>query len=93
VAQQIWLGWICESSGLTPEDSLIEHAMVEGPLHIELLNRLVAGGSNGEHLTDGGRFDNWVESLIVVHTRALCETLEDPSSLVAVKSPARETYV
>jgi hypothetical protein len=48
------------------------------------------GRSNGEHRADGGRFDNWAESLIVVHSGALCETPDDPAILVAVKSPIRE---
>jgi hypothetical protein len=65
----------------------------EGILHIELLNRPVVGGSNGEQRADGGRFDNRAESLIVVHTRAACEIPEDPTSLVAVESPVRESLV
>jgi hypothetical protein len=85
------LGWIRESSGLTAEDSLTEHAVEESILHIELLNWPVVGGSNGEHRVDGGRFDNRAKSIIAVHIGALCETPEDPTSLQAVKSPVRET--
>jgi hypothetical protein len=65
----------------------------EGVFHIELLKRPVAGGSNGEHHADGGRFDNRAESLIVVDTRALREPPEDPASLVTVKSPVRDRLV
>jgi hypothetical protein len=54
-------------------------------LHVELLNRLLTGNSNGEHRAHGGRFHNRVERLIVVHTRALSETPEDPMSLVAIE--------
>jgi hypothetical protein len=87
------LGWIGESGGLTAEDSLTERAAKEGILHIELLNWPVAGGSNGEHCADGGWFDNRAKSFIVVHTRALCKTLEDPTSLVAVESLIGERLV
>jgi hypothetical protein len=62
-------------------------------LHIELLKRLVAGGSNGEHHADIGWFDNWVESFIIDDTMALCEPLEDLASLVTVESPIREKLV
>jgi hypothetical protein len=49
-------------------------------LHIELLNWPVTANSNGEHCTHGGRFHNQAERLIVVHTGALSETPEDPTS-------------
>jgi hypothetical protein len=75
------------------EDSLTEHVVEEGILHIELLNRLVVGGNNGEHRVNGGQFDNRAESLIVVHTGALCKTLKYLASLVAVKSPIKERLV
>jgi hypothetical protein len=92
-ADQFWLGRIREASGLTVEDSLTECAMEEDVFHIELLERPVMGGSNSEHRAHGGQFDNQVESLIVVHTRALREPPEDPASLVAVESPVRERLV
>jgi hypothetical protein len=93
LAHQIWLGRIREAGGLTAEDSLTECVVEEGVLHIELLKRLVAGGSNGEHRAHGGRFDNQAESLVVVHTKALREPSEDPASLVAVECPVRERLV
>jgi hypothetical protein len=54
-------------------------------LHVELLNRPVTGNNNGEHRAYGGWFHNWAERLIVVHTGALNETPEDPTSLVAIE--------
>jgi hypothetical protein len=54
-------------------------------LHVELLNQPAMGNSNGEHRAHSGRFHNWAEHLIVDHTRALSETLEDPTSLVAIE--------
>jgi hypothetical protein len=59
--------------------------MEKSVLHFELLNRLVTGNSNGEHCAHGGRFHNRAERLILVHTRALSETPEDPTSLVAIE--------
>jgi hypothetical protein len=61
--------------------------MEEGILHIKLLNRVVMGDSSGEHRVHGGRFHNRDESLIVVDSRALSETLKDPASLVAIEGP------
>jgi hypothetical protein len=54
-------------------------------LHVELLNRPVTGNSNGEYRVHGGQFHNRAERLIVVHTGALSETPEDPTSLVAIE--------
>jgi hypothetical protein len=92
-AHQLWLGKIREAGGLTSEDNLTERVVEEDILHIELLKRPVAGGSNGEHCADGGRFDNRAESLVVVNTRALCKPPEDSASLVTVESPIRERLV
>jgi hypothetical protein len=78
VTYQIWTGWIGESRGLTVEDGLTKSVVEEGVLHIKLLNRRVAGGSNGEHRVD-----------ISVNPEALCETSEDPARLVAIESPVR----
>jgi hypothetical protein len=58
--------------------------MEKSILHVELLNRPATRNSNGEHRAHGGRFHNRAERLIVVHTGALSETLEDPTSLVAI---------
>jgi hypothetical protein len=61
--------------------------MDEGILHMELLNWIVTGDSNSEHRWNGGRFHNWVQSVIIVDPRTLSETLEDPTSLLAIKGP------
>jgi hypothetical protein len=45
------------------------------------------GDSSGEHLAHGGWFHNRAESLVVVNSGALSETLKDSVSLVAIKSP------
>jgi hypothetical protein len=59
----------------------------EGIFHVELLNESVTGDSSGEHRVNSDRFYNRVESLIVVDSRVLSETLKDPTGLVAIKSP------
>jgi hypothetical protein len=87
VTNQFGVRWIGETRGLAAVDSLSEGAMEEGILHIELLNRPVMEDSSGEHRAHGGRFLNWAESLVVVDSGALSETLKDPASLVAIEGP------
>jgi hypothetical protein len=65
----------------------------EGILHAELLNGPVTGDSSGEHRANGGRFYNRAESLVVVDSRALTETLKDPTGLVAIKGPVSAELV
>jgi hypothetical protein len=81
------VSWIGETRGLAAVDSLSEGAMEEGILYIELLNWPIMGDSSGEHHAHGGMFHNRAESLIVVDSRALSETLKDPASLVAIEGP------
>jgi hypothetical protein len=67
--------------------------MEEGILYIELLNWPIMGDSSGEHHAHGGLFHNRAESLIVVDSRALSETLKDPASLVAIEGPVSAKLV
>jgi hypothetical protein len=76
---------IRKASLLAAVDCLNEGAVEKSVLHVELLNWLVTGNSNGEYRAHGGQFHNRAECLIVVHTRALSETPEDPTSLVAIE--------
>jgi hypothetical protein len=76
-----------EARGLAAEDCLEEHAMEEGIFHIELLNGPVTGDNSSEHRVNSDRFYNRAESLIVVDSGALSETLKDPTGLVAIKGP------
>lgn len=66
--------------------------MREDVLHINLLNQSIVGGSKGEHRVDGSWLQNRTKSL-VVDVRTLCETLEDPTSLVAIESSIEEEFV
>jgi hypothetical protein len=65
----------------------------EDILHVKLLNGPVTGDSSSKHRTNGGRFYNRVECLIVVDSRALSETPKDPADLVAIKGPASAEVV
>jgi hypothetical protein len=76
VTNQVGVSWIGETRRLAAVDSLSEGAMEEDILHIELLNQPVMGDSSGEHHAHSGRFHNRVESLIVVDSGALSETLK-----------------
>jgi hypothetical protein len=93
VTKQVGVSWIGETRGLAAVDNLSEGAMEEGILHIELLNRLVMGDSSGEHRAHGGRFHNRAESLVVVDSGALSETLKDPVSLIAIEGPVSAELV
>jgi hypothetical protein len=76
---------IRKASQLAAVDCLSEGAVEKSVLHVELLNRPVMGNNNGEYHAHDGRFHNRPERLIVVHTGALSETPEDPTSLVAIE--------
>jgi hypothetical protein len=67
--------------------------MEEGVLHVKLLNRPFAGGSNPKHRVDGGWLHNQAESLIVINPGALRKTPEDPMSLVPIKHSVGEVLV
>jgi hypothetical protein len=84
---QVRASRIGETRELAAKDNLRESVVEEDILHIELLNEPVTGDSSGEHRANGGRFHNRAESLIVVDSGALSETLKDLASLVAIKCP------
>lgn len=59
--------------------------MKKNILDVELMNRPVVGERQAEDCADGGWFDNWTESLIIVHTRPLSESAKDPTSLISLQ--------
>jgi hypothetical protein len=59
--------------------------MEEGILDVELIDHPVPREGEGEDGLNGGELDDRTEGLIVVHSRALGETPEDPTGLVAVE--------
>jgi hypothetical protein len=74
-----------EADGLGVVDRFGEGAMDEGVLDVELIHRLAPVDGQSQHNSnDSGLYDR-VESLIVVHPRALGEPLKDPTNLVSVQ--------
>jgi hypothetical protein len=84
---------IGEACGLAPEDWLKESAVEESIFHVELLNGPVMGDSSGEHRVNSDRLYNRTESLVVVDSGALSETLKDPTGLLAIKGPVSTELV
>jgi len=74
-----------EAWRLLTVDGLLKMTMKKGVLHVELVDRPRARGSNAENNPDGGRFNNWTEGLIVVDAVLLRETPDNPASLVPSK--------
>jgi hypothetical protein len=90
---QVRVSKVGEACGLAAEDCLGESVGEEGIFHVELLNGPVTGDSNGKHRANSGRFYNRAESLIVVDSGALSETLKDPTGLIAIKGPVSTELV
>jgi hypothetical protein len=90
---QVRVSRIGEACGLAPEDWLKESAVEEGIFHVELLNGPVMGDSSGEHRVNSGRLYNRAESLVVVDSGALSETLKDPTGLLPIKGPVSTELV
>jgi hypothetical protein len=90
---QVRVSRVGEARRLAAEDCLGESAVEEGIFHVELLNGPVTGDSSGEHRANSGRFYIRAESLVVVNSGALSETLKDPTGLVAIKGPVSTELV
>jgi hypothetical protein len=60
--------------------------MEEGILDIELVHRPRVRESQAEDDSDSSRLHNRAESFIIINTRTLSKTAQDPSSLVTIKS-------
>jgi hypothetical protein len=71
---------------LTAVNCLSEKTMQEGILDIQLMHGPRASECKGEHRADCSRLHHWTESLIIVNTRPLSETPENPTSLVPLES-------
>jgi hypothetical protein len=82
-----------EARGLAAEHCLRESVVEEGIFHVELLNGPVTGDNSGEHRANNCRFYNRAESLLVVDSGALSETLKDPTGLIAIKGPVSTELV
>jgi hypothetical protein len=75
-----------EPSGLAAVDSLRQSVVEEGILNIELMDHPIQGEGEGEDGSNGGKFDDSVEGLVVVHSGVLGEAPKDPTGLVAVEA-------
>jgi hypothetical protein len=62
-------------------------------LDIKLSNRPGAGEGDLKNKADGGMFDDRVERLIIVYSRALGIALDNPPSLATSKSAIRVEFV
>ena len=84
-AHQLRVSGVNEAGGLGAVDRLGEGAVEEGVLDVQLVHRPAPGDGEGQHSADDGGLHDGAESLIVVHTGALGEPPEDPTSLVPVQ--------
>jgi hypothetical protein len=84
-AHQLTMGKLNEVSGLGAIDYFCKHVMKECVLDVEQVHRPTPEDGQSEHNLNGGRLDDWVEDLVVVHPEALSESLENLTSLVSVQ--------
>jgi hypothetical protein len=75
--------------GLVAIDSLRQSVVEEDILDVELMDRPVSGGGEGEDVANGGELDDVAEGLVVVHSGTLGEAQKDPTGLVAAKGAVR----
>ena len=71
-----------EARRLLTIDGLLQMAVKKRILHVKLMNGPAAGGGDAEDDTNGGRFDNRTERLVVVDAVALSEAADHPAGLV-----------
>ena len=63
-------------------DGLLQVAVKKLILHVKLMNGPAAGGGYAEDDTNGGRFDNRTQRLVVVDVVAPSEAADQPAGLV-----------
>jgi hypothetical protein len=83
-AHRLRVGGVNETGGLEVVDRLDECVMEEGSLDVELVHGPTPGNRQSQHSPNGGRLDDGVEGLVIVHPTALGETLENQRSVVLV---------
>jgi hypothetical protein len=76
-------GRVEKARRLLTVDCLVEMAVEEGVLHVQLLDRPGARDGDVENSPDGGWFDDWTEHLVVVDVVPLREPSNDPPGLMA----------
>jgi hypothetical protein len=74
--------WISKARRLAHINLLIKDTMQKSVLHIQLAKRPTTRNSQREEHTDGSRFHNWAEGVLIIKTIALLETLGNQARLV-----------
>jgi hypothetical protein len=85
-ADVVGSGRVDETRRLLAVDSLLKVTMKESVLHIELVKRPTTGRGNTQDSSNGRRFDNRTEGLVVVDTSLLVVAANHPAGLVTGKS-------
>ena len=76
---------VLKASRLSTVNCLRESPMLEGILHVQLINRPAVRECQREHGANSGRLDNRTEGLVKVHAWALGEPTKDPAHLVPLQ--------
>jgi hypothetical protein len=92
-AYQLRVCKVNEVSGLRAVDGLKECDVEQDVLDVELVHGSTPGDSQSQHSSNGGRPNDKVEDLIVVHPGVLSEPMKDPTSLVPIKRVIRLEFV
>ena len=66
-------------------DRLVDEAMEEGVIDIELVHRPSPICCEREDSADGGEFDDGALGFSIVDTGVLCDALDDPARLVPIQ--------
>jgi hypothetical protein len=88
-AHQLRVRGVNEAVGLRAVDDLGDCAVEEGVLDVKLVQGPTPGDSQCQHSPNGGRLDDGAEGFVIVHSGALSEAPEDPTSLVPIKRVIR----
>jgi hypothetical protein len=84
-AHQLRVRRVNEADGLRAVDGLGECAVEEGVLDVKLVHGPSPRDSQSQHSPNGGRLDDGVEGLVIVHPGTLSEPRKGPTSLVQIK--------
>jgi hypothetical protein len=76
-----------KSSGLNAINRLRESTVKTSILDVKLMYGPVLRECQRENDSDSCRLDHWTESLLIINTRALSKTPENPAGLVPVERP------
>jgi hypothetical protein len=80
-----WAGGVEKTRRLLTVNSFIEMPMEEGIFDVQLMDGPRVHRGNAQHKANGCRFDDRTESLTIVHSMLLRETMHHPACLVPRK--------